>query len=377
MAHSLDQLYETKLQLVAVLAVVGGSACLMFAHWVTTNPSAPAWLGGLPLSEIGSTIFSTGLLAVFFEYVDRKHGDERTDRRIREAVRKEAPAFRDAVLDSFAFNAETLKGIASPDTLDRIATNALGLRLGDEALARDAYADLRDQVIRSPERWRDVDISVSLSPWSGGPARGKGSMFTATVRWEYRVVPGVSTMRFACVSDLGEYRELLRDPTIASSWYFESLGATRAQDRTAFELQQLAINGRERIIRRTERAGAQFYSVGLGKPASAAKEVTVAYTYSVLVQRHGHLLYLDLPRPTKGPHVRLDYTDAGVRYVNVLDYFASPAAARVEHSPTGAKAKTIDVGFDGQIFPRAGVAFVWVLEDELTAKGEPYRSEIK
>jgi hypothetical protein len=75
-----------------------------------------------------------------------------------------------------------------------------GLRLGDQALAQDVYTDLRDQVINSPERWHDVDVDVSLSPWNAGPAAGSGSMFVATVRWEYRVVPVQSTMRFACVS---------------------------------------------------------------------------------------------------------------------------------------------------------------------------------
>lgn len=56
-------------------------------------------------------------------------------------------------------------------------------------------------------------------------------------------------------------------------------------------------------------------------------EVTLSYTYRVLVQRHGHLLYLDVPRPATGVRVRLDYTTAGIRRVNVLDYFASPDTA--------------------------------------------------
>src|SRR5882757_4541340 len=124
MANFLDQLYKTKLQLIATLSVVGGIAFLILARWSTT-PAAPGWLATLPISEIGSTLFGTGLLAVFFEYVDRKHGDERTDQRVREAVRHEAPAIRDAVLDSFAFSPDTLKDIASNNTLDRIATNAL------------------------------------------------------------------------------------------------------------------------------------------------------------------------------------------------------------------------------------------------------------
>jgi hypothetical protein len=39
----------------------------------------------------------------------------------------------------------------------------LGLRLGDAALAHDAYTDIRNQVIRAPERWHDVSVSVELS----------------------------------------------------------------------------------------------------------------------------------------------------------------------------------------------------------------------
>ncbi|MFG2377601.1 hypothetical protein ACGFY9_39850 [Streptomyces sp. NPDC048504] len=364
MTNPLDQLYKTKLQLIAVLAVVGGIACLMLAHWSTTA-SVPAWLTVLPLSEIGSTLFGTGLLAVFFEYVDRKHGEERTDQRIREAVRKEAPAIRDAVLDSFAFNVTALKDVASDETLDRIATNALGLRLGDQKLAQEAYADLRDQIIQSPERWRDVDVSVSLTPWAEGPVSGKGSMFVATIRWEYKVRPASSTMRFACISDMAEYRELLRDQTVASAWFFDETNGLNAGNKEAFELLQLSLDGRSQKIRRTERKGAQFYTVNLGTTATTGDEVTVSYTYRALVQRHGHLLYLDLPRPTKGIHVQLAYEGTGTHYVNVLDYFSSPSASRIEKSPESASIRTIDVSFDGQIFPRAGIAFVWVLDEEL------------
>jgi len=55
-------------------------------------------------------------------------------------------------------------------------------------------------------------------------------MFMATFGWEYRVVPANSTMRIACVADLAEYREMLRDPTITSAWYFDrsTLGRARS-----------------------------------------------------------------------------------------------------------------------------------------------------
>jgi hypothetical protein len=363
MNHLLDQLYKTKLRLAGLTTAVTGVGLLFLSNAVTTT-STWNWLIGWPTSELGTTLLSAGVIAVIFEYYARKEADERATEHFRSAIRQEAPAIRDAVLDSFAFKADTLKDIASDETLDRIATNAIGLRLGDQTLAADAYADLREQVIRSPERWRDVDVSVSLNPWTAGPAVGKGSMFVATVRWEYKVQPASATMRFACVSNHAEYRELLRDPTVASAWHFDQSAGLDAADPEVFTLLQLSIDGRERNIRRSAREGSQFATVNLGQEVTHG-ELTISYTYRVLVQRHGHLLYLDLPRPVKGVHVQLDYAEAGIRRVNVLDYFASPDAARIEVSPQLAPARTIDVKFDSWIFPRAGVAFVWVLDDEL------------
>lgn len=362
MDHLLDRLYKTKLRFAGLVSAVLGIGFLLVSG-AAPSSSAWHWLVSWPTNEIGTTLLSAGVIATIFEYYARKEADERTSQHLRQAIRHEAPTIRDAVLDSFAFRPETLRNIASSDTLDRIATNAIALRLGDQRLAAEAYANLRDQVIHSPERWRNVDVLVSLTPWTAGPASGKGSMFTATIRWEYQVRPATPTMRFACVADAAEYRELLRDPTAASVWHFDSTGGLDAGDREAFELLDFSVDGKRKPIRRTERRGSQVYAVNLGR-AQPDDEVTVALTYRTLVQRHGHVLYLDLPRPTHGFHTRFDYTAAPISYVTVLDYFASPNSARVDQSPASTPTKTIDVSFGGQIFPRAGVAFVWVLADE-------------
>lgn len=366
MTSPLHQLYKTKLQLAAVVTAVVGVGLLALSRAVETAATPLLnWLVGLPTGELGAALVGGGLISVIYEYHARNESRALAAEQFRAAIRHEAPAIRDVVLDSLAFNADTLKNVASPETLDRITTNALGLRLDDQALAGDVYTDLRDQVIRSPERWRDVDISVSMALWEAGPATGHGSMFEVTLRCEYRVRPANTTMRFACVSDIDEYRELLRDPTVNAPWYVDPSGGVDAANRQTFELLQLSVNGKVKNIRRTERPGAQLYTANLGKGANGGEEVTVAYTYRILVQRHGHVLYLDLPRPTKGLHVQLDYAGAGIRRVNVLDFIASSESTRIDQAPEAASARTIDVGFDGWIFPRSGVAFVWVLDDEL------------
>lgn len=364
MPSLLDQLYKTKLRFAGLVTAVLGVGFLFVSHWAATTPIL-SWLVGWPTNELGTTLLSAGVIAVIFEYYARKEADERTDEHLRRAVRQEAPAIRDAVLDSFAFNADTLKGIASPETLDRIAANALGLRLGDAALARDVYTDIRDQVIRAPERWHDVDVAVELTRWDGGPTSGRGAMFVATLRWEYRVVPTSSTMRFACVSDPSEYRDLLRDQATTSAWYFDPSASVDAASQDAFELVQLSVDGKDRAIRRTQRKGAQVYTASLGAAAMGGEPVIIAYTYRVLVQRHGHVLYLDLPGLAKGLKVKFSYGDAGIRRVTTLDFIASSEPTRVGQTPASVPARSIDIRFDGWIFPRSGLAFVWVLEEEM------------
>ncbi|MBP2322647.1 hypothetical protein JOF56_003032 [Kibdelosporangium banguiense] len=357
------QLYKAKLQLAAVFLMIAGIVVRALATAIESTSWLPTWAADF-LPDIGTSLFVAGLVGIYLDYRTRKESEALLSEQLERAIENKAPAIRDALLSSFAFKPDDLKNIASDDTLDRIATNALALRLGDQALAHDLYTDLRDQVIRSPERWHDVDIDVSLSPWAAGPKAGLVSMFVATVRWEYKVVTTGSTVRFACVADEREYRELLRDPTVASAWHFDESSKVDAASPEAFELLRLSVDGHEKKVHRSQHRGAQSYRVDLGDTAANDQPVTIAYTYRVLVLRHGHVLYLDLPRPTKGVHVRLTYADAGIRRVNILDYFAGSQASRIEQAPSDVPTKTVDVGFDGWIFPRSGVAFVWVLQEE-------------
>lgn len=372
MAHPLDQLYKTKLQLLAVLLAVAGLALIGCGYWLKTQGPGQSVLSDAAVN-FGYALLTTALVAFIFEYLDRKYGEQRTKEGLREAVRAEAPAIRDAVLDSLAFDAETLKGVTSDEQLDHIAMNALALRLQDEQLARGLYIDVRDQVINAPERWHDVQIAASLAPWANGPVTGKGSMFVATIRWEYKVKPAMSTMRFACVADAGEYRELLRDSGVTSAWHFDTSGGIDPASPEVFELVAFSVDGKERKIRRTKRPGAQMSVVDLGDEVGADQEVTVAYTYRVLAQRNSHLLYLDLPRPTKGLHVQLDYAHAGIRRMNTVDFFSSSQESRVEQPRTADDTKVVNIGHDGWMLPRAGVVFSWVLEEELSKPAKSHK----
>lgn len=359
--------YKTKLTLIAVIVVVLGVALLFFEAWARQQDGW-SWLAVVPVAEIGSALLGAGLIAIAFEYISREHGEAQAMHRLRTVLAEQAPAIRDAVIQGFAFDADDLARVSSPETLDQVVRNALAIQLNDRELARDVYSDLREQVLRAPERWHDVHVSVSLDPWEGGPPAGRGSMFIATVRWEYSAIPSQPVMRFSAVSDMDDYRSLLDDPSTTGMWYFQPINGLTAASPEAFELVQLTVNGEERRIRRSLRKDAQTFVVDTGVTPDGSEEVKLSYTYRALIQRNSHLLALDFPRPAKGVKVGLSYGGSGIRHVTVLDPISSTEKARIIKSPDSVPTPTVELGFDGWIFPRSGVVFIWVLEDEIRTK---------
>jgi hypothetical protein len=362
MHNPFQRLYQTKLALAATVATFVGAAMQVTSYWLDPATRS-SWLVS-NLGGLGAGLLGIGLLGIVFQYIGDQDNEQSALRRTRTVLGELVPEIRDAVIQGFAFNADDMARVASPVVLDQIARNILALQLGDRGLADDAYADLRSQVIRAPERWRDVTISIALAPWDGAPGRGPDAMFVATLRWEYRTVPAASAVRFACVADQVEYRELLRDPTVASVWYFGKPAGLDAGSREAYELVEFMVDGQPRTIRRTQRTGSQTYSATIPKATPPGAEVTVACTYRVLIKQQGNLLYLDLPRPTKGLRIQFAYGGCGIRTVNTLDFFAGNEQARISRTLASAPSPSVDVGFDGWVFPKSGVAFVWSLDNE-------------
>jgi hypothetical protein len=194
-------------------------------------------------------------------------------------------------------------------------------------------------------------------------------MFVTTVRWEYRLRPSYPTRRFVCLSDIDEFRELQSDTTATSAWYVKPQSDVDAGSREIFELVEFTVDGESRPIRRTTKAASQTYTVNLGKEAlDASDEVAVAYTYRTVTPVAGHLLQLRVDQPTKNLSVELDYSDCDIAYVNVLDFIASSRHAWIGKATPKLPDKVVSVDFDGWAFPRSGIAFVWVLEDDLISR---------
>ena len=230
--------------------------------------------------------------------------------------------------------------------------------------------DLKALMLRSGECWRNLRITASLAPHSA--PQPLVPWYMASFRYDYHVMHCAPVLRFACVSDEAEYRRLQTDPGMTEVWYFQPKGDLDATSPDVFALTELTVNGRPHAIQRSIRAGGQYYTARLidsavspmGDTDGELCELTISFTYRGLVQQYGHLLRVDLIKPTDGLTIALHYATTGIRRVSVVDYIASAARPMISQTPATAPSPSIAVTFDGWVLPKAGIVFVWALDSE-------------
>lgn len=376
MDDTLHRLIRTKKILAGLVLFMVGASLMTFGQIIPTVREL-GWLAIVPWNELGVLLVGAGLLGIwldsYFEREKQAADDERLDR----MLTKHAPTIKDAVLKGFAFEDKDLRRVATPELLDDIITNSLAMRLGNREFARELYTDIRDQAVRSVERWHDVKISVRLSmlkrsaEGASPTTAADPSRLVVTIRHEYTTVPSSNVRRFVSLSDIDEYRDLTQDPASTFAWYYRPGNGVDAGTTEAFELVQFTVDGDERPIRRTARKGAQTYSVNLGIPEDERdQERTISYTYRLVPAAHNRLLHFDIDQPSRGVDIELDYSDTDIAYVNMIDFIASSQKSTAIRSPDAVPGKMIGLQFDGWVMPRSGVAFVWVMKDELDAGGD-------
>lgn len=304
-------------------------------------------------------------LGIVFEYLLRHASEQRAVEQQRRAFRAEAPTLSDAVLDSLTTQPGRLRDTFAPQKIERLAVNAMTALWGSAALVKDLFTELRELIAGTAERWRDVSATVNLTRWTGGPVSGPGSMFTATVRWAYKTIPAGPLLRFSCVSDPAEYDALTRDRSSALVWRWSQPAPLETGSPEVFELVSVTVDGQPCTVHRASRPDAQFYSVTL-PTIPTGKEVAISYTYRVLVQRYGHLLWLGVPRLARGLRVGFRYDGAGISQATVLDHLASTTAPHIDQTAPSLPTQSVDLEYNGWIRPHAGVTFSWTLDEEVT-----------
>lgn len=282
---------------------------------------------------------------------------------------RHVPTIRDSVLQAFEISPDDLKRVANPELLDRLAENSMSLRLGDEQFAREIYRDIRDQAIRAAERWYDVEVRIRLS---SAPESSNGGvpLFDVVVEWEYTTVPVGTVRRFACVSDRDEYNDLLLDLPATSPWFMSPRPGMNAGSRECYELLELTVDGVSQPIGRSARKSGQTYTVTLDEHARSGDPVRIRQVFRTVTLSWGHRLYFELPQPARNMSVTVDYTNAPIAHMGVVESVATSRPTRVFRSPDSVPGRTLAVEAPGWLLPKAGFTFTWTLDTELPRSEE-------
>lgn len=357
--HRLRQL---KAALLAVSFTLAGILLMMLNAWLSPlQLGSWQWLHALPLGELGGTLFGAGLLSTFFEYTFRRDQERAVAERFRQTIREEAPALRDAVIEAFCFDRQDVARIATPELLDDLARTSLGLRFGDPAFGREVYADIRHQAMAAEERWYDARVDATL-----GIPRGRSTaptpFFDLRVRWEYTVTPRHRFRKFAVVSDRQRYDQLVAERGETSVWYRRPVPGLAVSDPEVFALEQFTVNGTPVPFSRQVDEVSQVYTVDLGEQVIQQEQaVVISFSFRTRTLRSGHVVHLDIDRPTRGLDVELRYDPEQVGQMRILDFASIGEGGRLTQVPN---TPTLRYRYDGWLFPRAGMVFVWTLPDE-------------
>ena len=138
----------------------------------------------------------------------------------------------------------------------------------------------------------------------------------------------------------------------------------------SFALEQFPITGRPIDFTRQADDVSQVYAVDLGQDTiDQSQSVVVAFSFQTLVPRDGHVVHINIDRPT-GLDVELTYDFSSVKRVRLMDFASRGDGGRVSEEP---KTSVVPYRYDGWLFPRAGLVFAWTLTTEADQLAQPRR----
>ncbi|WP_309130350.1 hypothetical protein [Brevibacterium sp.] len=362
------QIYRLRLTLVGVSFALASVVLSVFVDWLEDTMQVNQLLLA-SLHWIAELLLVAGAFGLVTDFFAGRARDKANRAIYREEQEEMIPTYVDSVLEAFSASPEKLERVASPKLLDDLASNALSLRLGDDQFARELYEDIRDQAIRSAERWYDVEVRIRLS---GIPERSTSGTprFDVTVEWEYTTIPSSKVRRFMCVSDRSEYNEVRDDAPATQAWFMTPRPGMDASSRESYELLEFSVDGQPLKIRRSARKSGQTYSVDLGGRRDGGEPVRLRQVFRTVTPMWGHRLYFELRQPSRGVSLSLDYTNTSIANMHVSDTVSTNRPIRLTRTPPGGAGKEVGVDATGWLMPKTGFAFTWTLESELPRDAE-------
>jgi hypothetical protein avisC_04866 len=152
-------------------------------------------------------------------------------------------------------------------------------------------------------------------------------------------------------------------------WYRRPVPGLEVNDPEVFALEQFTINGRSIDFSRQADDVSQVYTVDLGQDTiEQGQSVVVAFSFRTLVPRDGHVVHINIDRPTKGLDVELTYDSSSIKRLRLMDFASRGDGGRISEEP---ETSVVRYRYDGWLFPRAGLVFAWTLATEAGQQHQP------
>jgi hypothetical protein len=314
------------------------------------SPSATgpwSWLNSIPWRELGAASLAVVLIGFGYEWF----------------VRNESRALIREVMLGLLTDPLVLTTAMRREFIDSMLVNGLEARLGDRALAKEAYLGLLQQLGSSQERSYNYRCKITMVPSADGDRR----YYDAFVDLRYDTVLTRTSYWFTAVATLEEYNQLLTDRSWEVRWIVEPTVEYSQLDERVFDVQSVRIQGVGLDIERKERDGRKaFLATHDALGAFVGELVTVEYRFVVKLQKRAHVIMVNFVYPTRTAVVEFEYGLTDIYFVNVFDFFVSVQRPAIRRSPAGRDLKKIEVELNDWALPRSGVLFSWVLASEMS-----------
>jgi len=368
--HLWEKIANLKIQMVILLLFL--LTILFYAGNVWSRSPIPTgweWVRLLPWDSLASACLGSFLVAFAYESFIRKETEAKSDEILGHYFRELHSIIANEITRTIFTDKNIMRRILAPNVVDDVIRTGLEIKLGDDYLAKKVYEDQLSQLLTHKERRKNYRCKIYLAPIKNEQLSDdvRQKYYEGYIDVSYDTVLQKDSFCFTCVANMEDYNTLLNDPDYELRWETELTRDFPELNEAVFDVESITVEGLELNIRR-ETLGKEFIITAEHVRLSSmiGRSVKVYYRYKVKLQKRGHLLMVHIPCPTQNVVVELDYAHTDIRFVNVLDFFGSRAKSKVRHIPSAQKCHKVEIEVNEWIFPKGGVAFVWVLRSEMT-----------
>jgi hypothetical protein len=352
---------------ILLFGVVGS---YVLEHLIAKFPNQLGFLAFFPFRAFGDACMVALIVGVTFDWIVRKESEKRLHEVLRRTLHTQSKDFAANVSKSLLIDKEVIRRVLRPEEIERLIRMGLQIQVHDDQLGADLYDGLLRRAYGYDERWYNYQYKASLASIADESvsAEIRDKYFQAYIDLRYETKLNKTSFVFTCASTIEEYNALLKDPRFQETWHLPLTQEIPRIDETAFEVRSMNVGGIDLNIRRESTDGTTCHIV-CDHPSLKEKLdswVVVNYRYETKVRKRGHLFRINLVVPTKGINMELDFARTDIHYMNVLDFFVSAENPTVRYIPSRQRPHRIEVELSEWGFPKGGVAFVWVLEQEFS-----------